>query len=160
MAACLNDTARSGDQDELPNMRLPEEILLRRHDVDHRECLSHARPNLTSLDVADQVREDGFVPRRAADEPDIAQVEGANIKIDDRAGDRAGGDETSAAPDCFQRRREAPTSDVVDHYIARLRLKDLVAFDQFVGTERSDLVELRLRGHGDDMGASASGELH
>ena len=83
MAACLNDTARSGDQDELPDMRLPEELLLRRHDVDQRECLGHARPNLTSLDVADQIREDGFVPRRAADEADVAQVEGADIKIDD-----------------------------------------------------------------------------
>src|SRR5665647_2497537 len=64
---------RRWDQDEVAHVLLLEELALRVGDPLERERLRDERPHLAALEVGDEIREHGLVPRRAADQGQVLE---------------------------------------------------------------------------------------
>src|SRR5882672_105652 len=88
---------RSGDEDDLARVGLAEELLLRLHDLAQREGLPQRRLDLATLDVADEIAEYGGVENGAAEQPEVLQIERAEVERDHGAGNGAGHGVAAAA---------------------------------------------------------------
>src|SRR5882672_11160566 len=111
---------RSGDEDDLARVGLAEELLLRLHDLAQREGLPQRRLDLAALDVADEVAEYGGVENRAAEQPEVLQIERAEIERHHRPGNGAGHRIAAAALEDFEQLRPLRAAHDIDDDVRRL----------------------------------------
>src|ERR1700730_10251085 len=76
--------------------------------------------DLASFDIADEVAEHDRLEHRAAIQPEILEVELAQVEIDDRTGYRAGHGIASPPPQDLQKLTKLAAADDVDPHVDTL----------------------------------------
>src|SRR5262249_24812604 len=108
--------------------------------------------------------EDARIENRAAKQPQILQVEGAEVERNDRPGDGTGDRVAAATLEDVEKLRPPRTADDIDHDVDALPLEraDQVrtARNDAMPSEGFDLGRFRGARDGDHTCAAPAGELH
>src|SRR5699024_10179020 len=157
------DGARRNNN-EFAGVGFSHEVLLRPADRGQGIGLGDEWRDFIAFDVADEISEDVVLLECAAQEAEVAQIDGAQVHLRDGAADRSGQGVLSAeAKQLEVGRHRCPADDIdddVDGLGADFCGQVGSAFDDLVGSVLANLCGLRCRAHGEDRGATAFGKLY
>ncbi len=98
-------------------MSLGDEVALRVGDRCERIGARDERPDFTALDVADQILEDAGLRNGAAEQPQVLEVQGAQVELDNGPGNSSRDRVATAAPQDLEESRELAATHDVDNDI-------------------------------------------